>query len=176
MDLVTSSIAGFPIWADEACLGEKNIKPEQVSCFTVSSQLCFLSNQHPQRCHATSLKRCLAGSQAVCDSRISFKVWGKAFLADSYSSRYLKIKQRFKAVGIRSHYLCSFLGTTSTPNELWYNIIELPYHGEMISMLIALPTESTTPLSAIIPHISTKTIGSWMTTMVAKRVQVILPK
>ncbi|OXB83080.1 UNVERIFIED_CONTAM: hypothetical protein H355_016644 [Colinus virginianus] len=67
-------------------------------------------------------------------------------------------------------------GTTSTPNELWYNIIELPYHGEMISMLIALPTESTTPLSAIIPHISTKTIGSWMTTMVAKRVQVILPK
>ncbi|KAM4659254.1 glia-derived nexin isoform 3-T3 [Amazona ochrocephala] len=67
-------------------------------------------------------------------------------------------------------------GTTSTPNELWYNIIELPYHGEMISMLIALPTENTTPLSAIIPHISTKTIGSWMTTMVAKRVQVILPK
>lgn len=43
-------------------------------------------------------------------------------------------------------------------------------------MLIALPTESTTPLSAIIPHISTKTIGSWMTSMVAKRVQVILPK
>uniref|UniRef100_G3URX3 Serpin family E member 2 n=2 Tax=Meleagris gallopavo TaxID=9103 RepID=G3URX3_MELGA len=67
-------------------------------------------------------------------------------------------------------------GTTSTPNELWYNIIELPYHGEMISMLIALPTENATPLSAIIPHISTKTIGSWMTTMVAKRVQVILPK
>lgn len=68
------------------------------------------------------------------------------------------------------------LGTTSTPNDLWYNIIELPYHGESVSMLIALPTESTTPLSAIIPHISTKTIQSWMTTMVQKRVQVILPK
>nr|XP_056705778.1 glia-derived nexin [Euleptes europaea] len=67
-------------------------------------------------------------------------------------------------------------GTTTTPNELWYNIIELPYHGESISMLIALPTESTTPLSAIIPHISTKTIQSWMATMVQKRVQVILPK
>ncbi|XP_060098179.1 glia-derived nexin [Heteronotia binoei] len=67
-------------------------------------------------------------------------------------------------------------GTTSTPNDLWYNIIELPYHGESISMLIALPTESTTPLSAIIPHISTKTIQSWMATMVQKRVQVILPK
>ena len=68
------------------------------------------------------------------------------------------------------------LGSTSTPSDLWYNFIELPYHGESISMLIALPTESSTPLSAIIPHISTKTIDSWMSTMVPKRVQVILPK
>lgn len=67
-------------------------------------------------------------------------------------------------------------GSTSTPNDLWYNFIELPYHGESISMLIALPTESSTPLSAIIPHISTKTIDSWMSMMVPKRVQVILPK
>ncbi|XP_007531769.1 glia-derived nexin isoform X2 [Erinaceus europaeus] len=67
-------------------------------------------------------------------------------------------------------------GSTSTPGGVWYNFIELPYHGESISMLIALPTESSTPLSAIIPHISTKTIGSWMSTMVPKRVQVILPK
>ncbi|XP_077011388.1 glia-derived nexin [Tamandua tetradactyla] len=67
-------------------------------------------------------------------------------------------------------------GSTSTPNDIWYNFIELPYHGESISMLIALPTESSTPLSAIIPHISTKTIDSWMNLMVPKRVQVILPK
>ncbi|XP_008065425.1 glia-derived nexin [Carlito syrichta] len=67
-------------------------------------------------------------------------------------------------------------GSTSTPNDLWYNFIELPYHGESISMLIALPTESSTPLSAIVPHISTKTIESWMSIMVPKRVQVILPK
>ncbi|XP_006890345.1 PREDICTED: glia-derived nexin [Elephantulus edwardii] len=67
-------------------------------------------------------------------------------------------------------------GSTSTPNGLWYNFIELPYHGESINMLIALPTESATPLSAIIPHISTKTIDSWMSLMVPKRVQVVLPK
>ncbi|XP_007964646.1 glia-derived nexin [Chlorocebus sabaeus] len=67
-------------------------------------------------------------------------------------------------------------GSTSAPNDLWYNFIELPYHGESISMLIALPTESSTPLSAIIPHISAKTIDSWMSIMVPKRVQVILPK
>lgn len=73
-------------------------------------------------------------------------------------------------------FISCFIGTTSTPNDLWYNTIELPYHGESISMLIALPAQSSTPLSAIIPHISTKTIQSWMTTMVQKRVQVILPK
>uniref|UniRef100_A0A2I3LSA4 Glia-derived nexin n=2 Tax=Papio anubis TaxID=9555 RepID=A0A2I3LSA4_PAPAN len=67
-------------------------------------------------------------------------------------------------------------GSTSAPSDLWYNFIELPYHGESISMLIALPTESSTPLSAIIPHISAKTIDSWMSIMVPKRVQVILPK
>ncbi|KAM6178983.1 glia-derived nexin [Rhynchocyon petersi] len=67
-------------------------------------------------------------------------------------------------------------GSTSTPNGLWYNFIELPYHGESINMLIVLPTESATPLSAIIPHISTKTIDSWMGMMVPKRVQLVLPK
>ncbi|XP_039711636.1 glia-derived nexin [Pteropus medius] len=67
-------------------------------------------------------------------------------------------------------------GSTSTPSGLWYNFIELPYHGDSISMLIALPSESSTPLSAIIPHISTKTIDSWKSMMVPKRVQVILPK
>ncbi|KAK1336690.1 hypothetical protein QTO34_002724 [Cnephaeus nilssonii] len=66
-------------------------------------------------------------------------------------------------------------GSASTHNGLWYNFIELPYHGESISMLIALPSESSTPLSAIIPHISTKTIDSWTSMMVPKRVQVVLP-
>lgn len=66
-------------------------------------------------------------------------------------------------------------GSASTPNGLWYNVIELPYHGGSVSMLVALPTDESTPLSAIIPHISTKTLQSWMT-MTPKRVQLILPK
>ncbi|XP_077146981.1 glia-derived nexin [Ranitomeya variabilis] len=66
-------------------------------------------------------------------------------------------------------------GSASTPSGLWYNVIELPYHGGSVSMLVALPTDESTPLSAIIPHISTKTLQSWMT-MTPKRVQLILPK
>ncbi|XP_016054695.1 PREDICTED: glia-derived nexin [Miniopterus natalensis] len=67
-------------------------------------------------------------------------------------------------------------GSASTPSGLWYNFIELPYHGESISMLVALPSESSTPLAAIVPHISAKTIDSWASMMVPKRVQVVLPK
>ncbi|KAM9315815.1 glia-derived nexin [Gastrophryne carolinensis] len=66
-------------------------------------------------------------------------------------------------------------GSASTPSGLWYNVIELPYHGGSVSMLVALPTDENTHLSAIIPHISTKTLQSWMT-MSPKRVQLILPK
>lgn len=66
-------------------------------------------------------------------------------------------------------------GGASTPSGLWYKVIELPYHGGSVSMLIALPRDENTPLSAIIPHISTKTLQSWMT-MNTMRVQLILPK
>ncbi|KAM4771311.1 glia-derived nexin isoform 2-T2 [Rhinophrynus dorsalis] len=66
-------------------------------------------------------------------------------------------------------------GSASTPSGLWYNVIELPYHGGSLSMLVALPTDESTPLSALLPHISTKTLQSWMT-MALKKVQLILPK
>ncbi|CAH6791837.1 Serpine2 [Phodopus roborovskii] len=94
----------------------------------------------------------------------------------------LWVKNETRVLGVpelglpRDMLRVQFPGSTSTPNGLWYNFIELPYHGESISMLIALPTENSTPLSAIIPHISTKTIDSWMNTMVPKRMQLVLPK
>ncbi|XP_066455060.1 glia-derived nexin [Eleutherodactylus coqui] len=66
-------------------------------------------------------------------------------------------------------------GSANTPSGLMYKVIELPYHGGSVSMLVALPTDESTPLSAIIPHISTKTLQIWMT-MIPKRVQLILPK
>ncbi|XP_043926185.1 glia-derived nexin [Protopterus annectens] len=67
-------------------------------------------------------------------------------------------------------------GSASTPSGLLYNILELPYHGQMVSMLIVLPVDSSTPLSAIIPHISTKTVQSWMSSLSQRRVQIMIPK
>ncbi|RXM28578.1 Glia-derived nexin [Acipenser ruthenus] len=70
----------------------------------------------------------------------------------------------------------NFNGSTSTPDGLQYTVIELPYHGNSMSMLIALPMEDSTPLSAIIPHISTKTIQSWMERMRQRKVRLVIPK
>ncbi|MBN3295709.1 glia-derived nexin [Amia ocellicauda] len=68
------------------------------------------------------------------------------------------------------------IGYARTPNDLKYVVIELPYHGNTISMLIAMPSEEDTPVSAIIPHISTATIQSWMKLLTQRKVRLLLPK
>ncbi|XP_036392371.1 glia-derived nexin [Megalops cyprinoides] len=68
------------------------------------------------------------------------------------------------------------IGQASTPNGLKYKVIELPYHGNSISMLIALPSEEDTPVSAILPHISTATVQSWTTLLNQRKVRLLLPK
>ncbi|KAM9358820.1 glia-derived nexin [Symphorus nematophorus] len=64
----------------------------------------------------------------------------------------------------------------TTPQGLKYRVIELPYHGNTISMLIALPTEEDTPLSRVIPHISTATVQSWTKLMHMRKIRLLIPK
>lgn len=68
------------------------------------------------------------------------------------------------------------VGLMSTPGGLNYKVIELPYHGDSLSMLIALPTEEDTPLAAILPHISTATVQSWTNQMAQRKIRLLLPK
>ncbi|XP_028650251.1 glia-derived nexin [Erpetoichthys calabaricus] len=68
------------------------------------------------------------------------------------------------------------IGSTSTPDGLQYTYIELPYHGNSISMLVAFPVNYNTPLSELLPHISTKTIQSWLGLMTQRRVGLVIPK
>lgn len=67
-------------------------------------------------------------------------------------------------------------GLATTPNGLKYKVIELPYHGNTISMLIVLPSEEDTPLSSVIPHISTATVQSWSKVMHMRKVRLLIPK
>lgn len=68
------------------------------------------------------------------------------------------------------------IGMATTPQGLKYKVIELPYHGNTISMLIALPSEEDTPLSQVIPHISTATVQSWTKLMHMRKVRLLIPK
>uniref|UniRef100_A0A8C1JJL7 Glia-derived nexin-like n=2 Tax=Cyprinus carpio TaxID=7962 RepID=A0A8C1JJL7_CYPCA len=68
------------------------------------------------------------------------------------------------------------IGQASTPKGLKYTVIELPYHGNSMSMFIALPSEEAKPLSAILPHISTATVQSWTKLLVQRRMRLVMPK
>ncbi|KAM4743446.1 glia-derived nexin [Anableps anableps] len=68
------------------------------------------------------------------------------------------------------------LGITTTPQGLRYLVIELPYHGNKISMLIVIPSDEDTPLSSVIPHISTATVQRWTKLMRMKKVRLLIPK
>lgn len=68
------------------------------------------------------------------------------------------------------------IGMATTPQEVKYKIIELPYHGNAISMLIVLPSDEDTALAHVIPHISTATIKGWTKVMRARKVQLAIPK
>lgn len=68
------------------------------------------------------------------------------------------------------------IGMATTPQDLKYKVIELPYHGNTISMLIVLPSEDDTPLSRVIPHISTATVQSWTKLMHMRKIRLLIPK
>lgn len=68
------------------------------------------------------------------------------------------------------------IGMATTPQGLKYKVIELPYHGNTVSMLIVLPADEDTPLSSVIPHISTATVQSWTKLMHMRKVRLLIPK
>lgn len=68
------------------------------------------------------------------------------------------------------------LGTATTPQGVKYRVIELPYHGNTISMLIVVPSDEDTPLSSVIPYISTATVQSWADLMHMRKVRLLIPK
>lgn len=68
------------------------------------------------------------------------------------------------------------IGIATTPQGLKYKVIELPYRGNTVSMLIVLPNEENTPLSHVIPHISTATVQSWTKLMHMKKFRLLIPK
>lgn len=68
------------------------------------------------------------------------------------------------------------MATASTPQGVRYKVIELPYHGNNVSMSIVLPSEEDMPLSRLLPHISTTTVHSWEKLLHPRKFRLLIPK
>ncbi|XP_053728872.1 glia-derived nexin [Synchiropus splendidus] len=68
------------------------------------------------------------------------------------------------------------IGLPSTPDGIKYRVIQLPYQGNVFCMLIVVPVDEGTPLSAVIPHISMSTVQGWTKSMGMKKVRLFIPK
>ncbi|KAG8437833.1 hypothetical protein GDO86_008510 [Hymenochirus boettgeri] len=64
----------------------------------------------------------------------------------------------------------------TTPDGEYYDVIELPYEGEELSMLIAAPYEKGVPLSAITDILTSELIAKWKVQMKRATRLLVLPK
>nr|XP_060635752.1 plasminogen activator inhibitor 1 [Anolis sagrei ordinatus] len=67
-------------------------------------------------------------------------------------------------------------GEFSTPEHMEYDVIELPYQGEALSMLIAAPFEVDAPLSALTAILSAQLVDQWKSNMTQVTRLLVLPK
>ncbi|XP_008587697.1 PREDICTED: plasminogen activator inhibitor 1 isoform X1 [Galeopterus variegatus] len=64
----------------------------------------------------------------------------------------------------------------TTPDGHYYDILELPYHGDTLSMFIAAPYEKEVPLSALTSVLDAQLISQWKGNMTRLPRLLVLPK
>lgn len=67
-------------------------------------------------------------------------------------------------------------GELETPEGVYYDVIELPYEGDEISMLIAAPYEKGVSLSTITDILTPELITQWKNSMRRSTRLFVLPK
>ncbi|XP_028653843.1 plasminogen activator inhibitor 1 [Erpetoichthys calabaricus] len=67
-------------------------------------------------------------------------------------------------------------GEFVTPDGVDYDVIELPYQGDALGMLLLSPFQKDVPLSALIQHIDNQVLKQWRKEMRPLSRQLILPR
>ncbi|XP_074839044.1 plasminogen activator inhibitor 1 [Carettochelys insculpta] len=67
-------------------------------------------------------------------------------------------------------------GEFSTPQGVEYDVLELPYHGDTLSMLIAAPFRRDVPLAALRRGLDTRLVAEWKSNMTRVPRLLVLPK
>ncbi|XP_029963716.1 glia-derived nexin [Salarias fasciatus] len=117
-------------------------------------------------------------TRLVALNSIYFKgLWKSRFQPESTKMRtFTAGNGRVLKVPMMSQLSVVNIGVATTPQGVKYKVIELPYHGNSVSMLIALPSDEDTPLSKVVPHVNTAAVYNWTKTMHSRKVRLHIPK
>lgn len=67
-------------------------------------------------------------------------------------------------------------GQFRTTAEQRYTVLELPYLGRALSLLVALPSDRKSPLSSLESHITARSVAAWDTGLRRTKMDVFLPR
>ncbi|XP_067851511.1 glia-derived nexin [Heptranchias perlo] len=117
-------------------------------------------------------------TRLVVVNAIFFKgLWKSRFLPENTRNRdFHAADGNVYQVPMMSQRSTFNFGMATTPTNVKYYILELPYHGGTISMFVAVPQEMDIPLSAITPHMNVQSIYTWKVIMREKKLDIALPR
>ncbi|NXR59163.1 SERP3 protein, partial [Rhadina sibilatrix] len=117
-------------------------------------------------------------SQVTLVSSLYFRsMWQKKFsLMDSQMLPFTTPEGSILKVPTMHHTAEVNYGQFQTAALEDFSVVELPYLGEKLSMLLVLPSHKRTPLSQIESHLSAKTITLWASSLKRTKMDIFLPR
>ncbi|KAG7467281.1 hypothetical protein MATL_G00151680 [Megalops atlanticus] len=117
-------------------------------------------------------------SQMALVTTVAFRgTWQKQFLfADTQNLPFtlsdgttIKVPMMYQASEVN-------FGQFRTPTDHRYTVVELPYLGESLSLLVALPSDRKVPLSQLELQVSPHAVGLWASGLRRTKMDVFLPR
>ncbi|KAM3861877.1 putative serpin E3 [Diretmus argenteus] len=118
------------------------------------------------------------GLQMALVNTVAFRgVWQKQFLFTNTQNlpftlsdgSAIKVPMMYQAAEVN-------FGQFRTASEQRYTVLELPYVGHSLSLLVALPSDRKTPLSSLESQITPRQVASWDTGLRRMKMDIFLPR
>uniref|UniRef100_A0A8C5A169 Serpin peptidase inhibitor, clade E (nexin, plasminogen activator inhibitor type 1), member 3 n=1 Tax=Gadus morhua TaxID=8049 RepID=A0A8C5A169_GADMO len=114
--------------------------------------------------------------QMALVNTVAFRgIWQKQFLFTNTQNLPFTLTDG-SAVKVPMMYQATEVNFGKTASEQRYTVVELPYLGRSLSLLLALPSDRKTPLSSLEAQLSPRQVASWDTGLRRTKMDVFLPK
>ncbi|XP_076119036.1 putative serpin E3 [Alosa pseudoharengus] len=118
-----------------------------------------------------------AGPVALVTALAFRGVWQKQFLSSDthplpfslHDGTHTKVPMMYQATEVN-------FGQFRLNSEQRYTVLELPYHGHALSLMLALPSDRKTPLWQLEAELSARTVESWENSLRRTKMDVFLPR